>query len=123
VGAICLRGVDSQYDLMGALHCDYHEDVNKKLPNKQPQSILLALDPFNLLYESNMGTGGLMDWKVDELLVNRGQAVFFLVLFVMLVVQITPSIKQDRYIVYLRILFWRQQIILPKLEQGSDIEV
>ena len=32
VGAICLRGVDSQYDLMGALHCDYHDDVNKKCP-------------------------------------------------------------------------------------------
>ncbi len=51
VGAICLRGVNSQYDLMGALHCDYHEDVNKKVPDKQPQSILLALDPFNLLHE------------------------------------------------------------------------
>jgi hypothetical protein len=22
VGAVCSRGVDSQYDLMGALHCD-----------------------------------------------------------------------------------------------------
>ncbi len=30
VGAVCLHGVDSQYDLMGALHCDYHENVNKK---------------------------------------------------------------------------------------------
>jgi hypothetical protein len=34
VGAIRLRGVDSQYDLMGALHCDYHEAVNKKVPDK-----------------------------------------------------------------------------------------
>jgi hypothetical protein len=34
VGAICLRGVDSQYDLMGSLHCDYDEDVNKKEPDK-----------------------------------------------------------------------------------------
>ena len=50
-----------QYDLMGAVHCDHHEDVNKKVPDGQTQSILLALDPFNLLYESNMGTGGLMD--------------------------------------------------------------
>jgi hypothetical protein len=75
VGAICLRGVNSQYDLVGALHCDCHEDVNKKVPDEQPQSILLALDPFNLLYESNMGTGGLMDGKVDELLVNWGQAI------------------------------------------------
>ncbi len=54
VGAICLRGVDSQYDLMGALHCDYHEDINKKVPGEQPQSILLALDPFNLLYDSQL---------------------------------------------------------------------
>ncbi len=67
VGAIRLHGVDSQYDLMGALHCDYHEDVNKKRPDEQPQSILLALDLFKLLYESNRGTGGLMDGKVDEL--------------------------------------------------------
>jgi hypothetical protein len=36
VGAICLRGVDSQYDLMGALHCDYHENISKKVPDKQP---------------------------------------------------------------------------------------
>jgi hypothetical protein len=77
VGAICLRGVDSQYDLMGALHCNYHDNVNKKLPDEQPQSILMALDPFKLLYESNMGTGGLLDGKVEELLVNWGQAVVF----------------------------------------------
>jgi hypothetical protein len=77
VGAICLQGVDSQYDLMGAVHCDHHEDVNKKVPDGQTQSILLALDPFKILYESNMGTGGLMDGKVVELLVNQGQAVVF----------------------------------------------
>jgi hypothetical protein len=58
VGAICLRGVDSQYDLMGALHCDYHDNVNKKVPDKQPQSILMALDPFKLLYESRMSMAG-----------------------------------------------------------------
>jgi hypothetical protein len=46
------------------------------VPDKKPQSIILALDPFNLLDESNMGTGGLIDGKV-ELLVNRGQAVVF----------------------------------------------
>jgi hypothetical protein len=27
VAAICLRGVDSQSDLMGSLHCDYHDNV------------------------------------------------------------------------------------------------
>jgi hypothetical protein len=35
----------------------------------------MALDPFKLLYESNMGTGELIDGKVDELLVYQGQAV------------------------------------------------
>jgi hypothetical protein len=77
VVAICLRGADSQYDPMGALHCDYHDNVNKKMPDKQPQSILIALDLFKLLYESNMGTGGLMDGKVEEVFVNWGQATVF----------------------------------------------
>jgi hypothetical protein len=36
VGAICLRGVNSQYDLMGSLHCDYHDDANKKVPDEHP---------------------------------------------------------------------------------------
>ncbi len=77
VSAICLCGVDSQYNLVGLLHCDYHDDVNKKVPGKHPQSILLALDPFKLLYESNMGSGGLIDGKIEELAVNRGQAIVF----------------------------------------------
>ncbi len=44
------------------------------MPGERPQSNLMALDLFKLLYESNMGTGGLMDQKVEELLVNLGQA-------------------------------------------------
>jgi hypothetical protein len=44
VGANRSRGVDSQYDLMGALHCIYHDNVNKKVPDKHPQFILMALD-------------------------------------------------------------------------------
>jgi hypothetical protein len=40
----------------------------------------------------------------------------------MLVAPITPSIKWGMYIVYLRILFCWNQIILPNLEQGSNIE-
>jgi hypothetical protein len=48
-----------------------------KVPDKHPQSILMALDPFKLLYESNMGTGGWVDGKVKELLVNWGQAIVF----------------------------------------------
>ncbi len=51
VGAICLCGVDSQYNLVGSLHCDYDDDVNKKVPGERPQSIILALDPFKLLYQ------------------------------------------------------------------------
>jgi hypothetical protein len=47
------------------------------VPGECPQSILLALDPFKLLYESNMGSGGLIDGKIEELVVNRGQAVVF----------------------------------------------
>jgi hypothetical protein len=37
----------------------------------------MALDPIKLLYESNMGTGGLLDRQVKELFVNCGQAVVF----------------------------------------------
>jgi hypothetical protein len=48
VGAIRLRGVESQYNLVGSLHCDYDDDVNKKVPQECPQSIILALDPFKL---------------------------------------------------------------------------
>jgi hypothetical protein len=49
----------------------------KKVPGKCPQSILLALDPFKLFYESNMGSGGLIDGKIEELTINRGQAIVF----------------------------------------------
>jgi hypothetical protein len=55
------------------------------------------------------------------LIVDR--LLFLVVLFVMLVVPITPLIKQGMYIVYWRILFQRNQIIPPKLEQGLNIEV
>jgi hypothetical protein len=113
VGVICLCGVNSQYDLVGSLHCDYHDDVNKKVPCKGPQSILLALDPFKLLFESNMGSERLIDGKIKEPSVNKGQAVVFLVLFVILVVPITPSIKRGMYNNYLRILFRCNQTILP----------
>ncbi len=85
--------------------------LTKKGPDERSQSILMALDPFKLLSESSMGTGGLMDRKVEEMSVNRGQ-----------VVPITPSIKRSMYIIYLCILFHRNQIILPKSEQGSNIE-
>ncbi len=77
VSAICSRGVNSQYNLVGSLHCNYHDNVNKKVPGEHPQSILFALDPFKFFYESNMGSGGLIDGKIEELSVNRGQAIVF----------------------------------------------
>jgi hypothetical protein len=60
---------------VGSLHCNYHDDVNQKVPGKCPQSLLLALDPFKLLYESNTNSGGLLDKKNQRTAVNRGQAV------------------------------------------------
>ncbi len=77
VGAIRLRGVDSQYNLMGSLHCDYDDDVNQKVPGKRPQSLLLALDPFKIIYESNTNSGGLLDGTIKELSVDRGHSVVF----------------------------------------------
>ena len=49
----------------------------KKVPGERPQSIILALDPFKLLYESDTGSGGLTDGKIEKLHVNRGQAMVF----------------------------------------------
>jgi hypothetical protein len=77
VVAICLRGVDSQYNLVGSLHCDYDDDVSQEMPGECPQSLLLALDPFKILYESNTNSGGLLGGTIKELSVDRGQAVVF----------------------------------------------
>ncbi len=77
MGAIRSRGIDSQYDLVGSLHCDYDDNVNKRVPGEHPQSIFLALDPFKLLFESDTGSGGLTDGNIEELHVKRGQAVVF----------------------------------------------
>jgi hypothetical protein len=57
VGAIHLCGVKSQYNLVGSLHSDFDDNVNKKVPEERPQSIILALDPFKLLYETDTGSG------------------------------------------------------------------
>ena len=51
VGALRSRGVYSQSRLQGLLHRDYKEHINKKVPDERPQSIIVALDTFNLLYE------------------------------------------------------------------------
>jgi hypothetical protein len=122
VGAICSRGVDSQYNLVGSLHCDYDDNVNKKVPGERLQSIILALNPFKLLYESDTYSGGLTDGKIKELHVDRERPCYFPVLFVILVARITQSSKRVMYINYLRILFCWNQITLPSLELGSNIE-
>ena len=57
VGVIQSRGSRSQFDYMGSLHHDYSDDVNKQVPDEQPQSTLMALDPFNLLYQQSCGGG------------------------------------------------------------------
>ncbi len=62
---------------MGSLHCDYDDDVNKKVPGERPHSIILFLDLFKLLYELDTGSGGLTDGKIEELHINMGQAVVF----------------------------------------------
>ncbi len=122
VGAICSHGVDSQYGLVGSLHCDYDDDVNKKVPGERPQSIIMALDPFKLLYESDTGSGGLTDGKIEELHVNRGQAVVFSSSFCHSGGS-NYTIEQTGYVYQLfAILFCWNQIILPSLELGSNIE-
>ncbi len=62
---------------MGSIHSDFDDDVNKKVPEERPQSIILALDPFKLLYETDTGSGGLTDGNIEELHVQRGQVVVF----------------------------------------------
>jgi hypothetical protein len=119
VGAIHSRGVNSQYDLVGSLHCDYDDDVNKKVPGKRPQSIILALDPLKLLYESDTGSGGLTDRNIKELHVKRGQAVVFSSSFCHSGGS-NYTIKKTGN--YLRVLFCWNQIILLLLELGSNIE-
>ena len=43
VGAIRSRGDTSQEELMGFLHRDYHDEVNRRVPNERPQSIIFAV--------------------------------------------------------------------------------
>ena len=76
VGALRSRGVYSQCHLQGLLHRDYKEHVNNKVPDECPQSIIIALNTFNLLYEY---------YEYDEtkeesatvLTIESGQAVLF----------------------------------------------
>ena len=42
------------------LHRDYPVSVNKRDPEERPQSLIFALDPFNLIYESPYHSNGEM---------------------------------------------------------------
>jgi hypothetical protein len=80
VGAIRSWGEKSHLELTGSLHCNYLDDVNKKTPNERPQSIIVALNPFNLLYECNMDD----DLKSGPYTSTEDRPLYLLVPFVML---------------------------------------
>ena len=66
-----MRGSDSQLQLQGTLHHNYLDEVNKNVSDERLQSIIVALDPFKLLYEYDTASGV----SVNRLLVEKGQAV------------------------------------------------
>jgi hypothetical protein len=74
VGAIRSRGYQSQQELMGTLHRDFSDETNTRTPEERPQSIILALDPFNFLYEHHVGGGKLVTM---ELHVPSGHGIVF----------------------------------------------
>jgi hypothetical protein len=74
VGALRSRGDESQFDLQGTLHRDYLDDVNQKIPEERPQSIIIALDPFVLIHENN---SDYHDDPVGSQSVAKGEAVLF----------------------------------------------
>ncbi len=74
VGALHSRGDQSQFDLQGTLHWDYLDDVDKKIPEERPQSIIIALDPFDLVHENY---GDYHDDPVGLQSVAKGEAVLF----------------------------------------------
>jgi hypothetical protein len=57
VGALRSKGEETQLECVGSLHCDYHDNVNNRVSEKRPMSIILALDPFYFLYEKTCGVG------------------------------------------------------------------
>jgi hypothetical protein len=74
VGALRSRGEESQFDLQGTLHRDYLDDVDNKVPDERPQSIIIALDPFNLLYEYESDCH---DDSIGCKSVAKGEAILF----------------------------------------------
>ena len=67
------KGEESQFQLQGTLHRDYPDDINNKVPDERPQSIIVSLDPFNLMYQSEFS-----DDSLQTVSVKSGQAVLFL---------------------------------------------
>ena len=59
------------------MHRDYEASVNTKVPDERPQSIIVALDPFNIIYES-----GIPDTNMQTAHLYPGQAMCFLVHYV-----------------------------------------
>jgi hypothetical protein len=74
VGAIRSRGDSSQEELTGTLHRDFSDDTNARIPEERPQSIIVALDPFNFLYEHNRGCGQL---ETLQMHVPSGHGIVF----------------------------------------------
>jgi hypothetical protein len=74
VGAIRSRGDHSQEELTGTPHCDFLDDTNSRIPEERPQSIIVALDPFNFLYQHNRGGGQLETLKMH---VPTGHGIVF----------------------------------------------
>ncbi len=74
LGALRSRGNESQFELQGTLHRDYLDDVEKKIPEERPHSIIIALDPFVLLYENDSDYN---DDSVRSQSVAKGEAVLF----------------------------------------------
>ena len=72
VGALRSRGEESLFE--GTLHRDYLDDVEKKVPDERPQSIIIALDPFNLPYEYG---SDYHDGSIGCKSVAKGEAVMF----------------------------------------------
>ncbi len=74
VGAICSKGLLSQYKLSGCYHWDYLQDVvDKRIVDERPFLIILALDEFQLQYKS-----GIINEEVETACVPIGHAATFL---------------------------------------------
>ena len=70
-----MPGATSQYSrCFGRLHCDYDDSVNLRAPHDRPVSLMVAIDPFEIIYLNNR-----TDCRRDIITqaVHRGQAIAF----------------------------------------------